>query len=358
MSWYCSFLIFQPQEIDLVLSICSDADWVIHFTVDPSRRYRFSRDGLGLSTSYRSDSVIACGPLMNGDQYGKLLVFHGDQNEVDNILDLINSSLIVLRAYHEPDNSYVHAFELPTDFKTRQEVFRCIFRTDGFYQQFKYWLEMPAALALAAAAWKDKSVLYAIHKLAKSIRTECVTPDSMHPVHGQVFDKHSESHLEQVGTSTAINLAFSAIQELQLDVKASNAKPRWLDNGAYEWNPAVLTDLQERLRSVGIEDDSIFDWVTRGTPTEVEVHPIRDMLSEYSDGQVVRDVEYSFPDAINACEYIRNFMTAHAFREKTTRLGPYEVCNVQQVARRLVLSILGMWRVWPKDLERRYSQLS
>lgn len=92
------------------------------------------------------------------------------------------------------------------------------------------------------------------------------------------------------------------------------------------------------------------DWIVRGDETELTIQPTRDRFSDYSDGQIVRDIEFHLPDAIHACSYLRNFMTAHAFGQETQRLGPYEVYNVQQVARFLMLSICGLFNVWTGDL--------
>ena len=78
-------------------------------------------------------------------------------------------------------------------------------------------------------------------------------------------------------------------------------------------------------------------------------------LTEYSDGVEVRDRKVSLPDAINFCEFLRNTMTAHAFSSKTQRLGPYEVYNVQQVARFLILSKCNLWNTWTEELRKRYN---
>ena len=171
----------------------------------------------------------------------------------------------------------------------------------------------------------------------------------------QVFQKHSSEFSSHVGTSIAINLAFSAIQELGLDVKSNSQNPRWLDKEKFIWNPDVLKNLKNRLEDTGIDPDRSIDWVVRGEKSEVDVHPIRDTLTEYSDGAEVRDLELSLPDAINACEYLRNFMTAHAFSSSTPLLGPYEVFNTQQVARFLTLSKCGLWNVWTDELKARHT---
>lgn len=117
----------------------------------------------------------------------------------------------------------------------------------------------------------------------------------------------------------------------------------------------MLGKLKTRLTGAGIDPDRTIDRVVRGDKSEVEVHPIRDSLAAYSDGGEVRDLELSLPDAINRCEHLRNFMTAHAFSSSSPLLGPYEVYNTQQVARFLLLSKCGLWNVWIDELKARYS---
>lgn len=67
------------------------------------------------------------------------------------------------------------------------------------------------------------------------------------------------------------------------------------------------------------------------------MQPIREELRSAAFGGLVRDVEYTFPDAIHACSWLRNSKTAHAFATETSLIGPYEVYNVQQVVRSLIL---------------------
>jgi len=109
-------------------------------------------------------------------------------------------------------------------------------------------------------------------------------------------------------------------------------------------------DITSRLEKAGINLDRTVDWIARGDETELAIQPARARFSAYGDGQIVRDIELSLPDAIHACSYLRNFITAHAFGKETPRLGPYEVYNVQQVARFLVLSKCGLFNVWADDL--------
>lgn len=353
MPEFCSFLVFRPDEIDLIHSICAAANWSTRDIPDPSMRYAFSERGY--SELSQASALNDIDVRREGQQGGRLLLLETEQTEADNIIQLVCAANVILGGYPDVKNPPTCGFELSDDDADRQITFENVFRSDGLFQWFTYCQTLPVAVAIAAEAWQDKKLVYAIHKLAHSYETESVTPWSMQPRYGQVFEKHTDNFASHVGTSVAINLAYSAIQELGLDVKASGKKERWSDKADFVWNPEVLEGLNARLKRAGIDPDRSVDWIVRGEKSEVEIHPIRVCLASYSDGEKVRDLELSLPDAINRCEYLRNFMTAHAFSSATTpRLGPYEVYNVQQVARLLILTKCNLWNTWTEDLRKRY----
>jgi hypothetical protein len=97
-------------------------------------------------------------------------------------------------------------------------------------------------------------------------------------------------------------------------------------------------------------------WVVRGDISAAEAAITKPTLgalgspAPYTDDQVVRDVALPLPEAIHVCSYLRNFMTAHRFTEALESVGPYEVFNVQSVARRILLSKCGIWDVCTDDL--------
>ncbi|MEQ8658520.1 MAG: hypothetical protein RIC24_14560 [Hyphomicrobiales bacterium] len=308
-----------------------------------------------MSEVSQASALPAFGGLHEGEEYGQVLVFEAEQDEADNAIALIRAANLILEGYPNRFSSSGHGLEIPDDRNEHVKVFELLFRTTGYFEEFTYRETLPVAVAVAAKAWSDSPLIYAIHKLAQSIMTESVSPHSMHPRHRQVFEKHSSDFASHVGTSVAINLAYSTIQELGLDVRASAKNKRWSDNKDFVWNQDVLGRLKTRLKEAGIDPDRTIDWVVRGEKSEVEVHPLRDDLTAYSDGGVVRDLELSLPDAINRCEHLRNFMTAHAFSISTPLLGPYEVYNTQQVARFLLLSKCQLWNIWTDDLRAGYS---
>ncbi len=317
-------------------------------------RYAFTERG-GVSELSQASALKNIGVGREGQQGGRLLLLETEQTEADNIIQLICAANIILEGFPFVKNPPTCGFEFSGDEADRQITFENVFRRDGFFQRFTYRQTLPAAVAIAAEAWRNKKLVYAIHKLAMSYETESVTPWSMNPRHGQVFEKHTDDFASHVGTSVAINLAYSAIEELDLGVKASREVPRSISKETFVWNPKVLEPFKARLRKAGIDPERTIDWVTRGDQSEVPVFEMLNELSEHSDGVEVRDRQISVPDAINFSEFLRNTMTAHAFSSKTNRLGPYEVYNVQQVARFLILSNCNLWNTWTEELRKRYN---
>lgn len=353
MPEFCSFLVFRPEEIDLVHSISTSAGWVTRDIPDPSMRFAFSENGMSEIIQARALKTI--GTCRKGQQSGRLLLLETEQGEANNIIQLVCAANLILVGFPFAKCPPTSGFRLSDDKAKRQVTFENVFRSDGFFQQFTYHETLPVAVAIAAEAWRDQRLVYAIHKLAHSYETESVTPGSMHPRFRQVFPKHTDDFSSHVGTSVAINLAYSAIEELDLGVKASAKKKRSIGQGTFLWNPEVLEPFEERLRKAGIDPNTKIDWVTRGDRTEVEIYEMIDQTSNHSDGVNIRDRQVSLPDAINFCEYLRNTMTAHAFSDDSRRLGPYEVYNVQQVARLLILSTCNLWNIGAEDLRRRFS---
>lgn len=352
MPEFCSFLVFRPDEIDLIHSISAASNWSTRDIPDPSMRYAFFERGM--SELSQASALKDIGIRREGQQGGRLLLLDTEQAEADNFIQLVCAANLILEGFPFIKSPPTSGFELSDDEADRQITFENVFRRDVFFQRFTYRETLPVAVALAAEAWRDKKLVYAIHKLAYSYETESVTPWSMHPRSRQVFQKHTVDFSSHVGTSVAINLAYSAIEELDLGVKASPKKPRSIGRGTFVWNPEVLEPFAERLRKAGIDPQRTIDWVTRGDQTEVDIYQMLDNPSDHSDGVDIRDRQVSLPDAINFCEYLRNTMTAHAFSTETPRLGPYEVYNVQQVARLLILSKCNLWNTWTEELRTRF----
>lgn len=129
-------------------------------------------------------------------------------------------------------------------------------------------------------------------------------------------------------------------KELGLDIRSSNKKLRFTNNETGEWNSIVLSDINKRLNDSGITSDKTFDWIYRGKPTSIEkeIKPFFGFDSKWIVyGEDVRDQTLTFPEAIHNASYLRNFIAAHKFNELTQCISPYDVFNIQSLARELIL---------------------
>lgn len=347
MTSYCTFLVLDPTHVEAVDSLRSATGRTIRFIPDPSERFWFHKSGL---TEISHPDALITPPA--DSIAGQLMVIDAEETTANNIICLVYAASNIIEGSPKQHVTLPRAFELPENPKEQRGLFRDVFRSRGYFEQFRHSYDFPLAVALAAAAWPDRRFVYAIHKLSRSFETESITWWSTHPRYGQIFERHSELYSRHVSTSIAINLAFSAIEELKLQVKSSATKMRFL---AGDWNPAVLTDILERLHNEGIDVGQKMNWIVRGDKSKLEenIKPTLGVPAPYSDGQVVRDVELTIPEALHVSSFIRNFMTAHGFSEVSASLGPYEVFNVQSLARRLILSKGRLWNISTEDILRR-----
>lgn len=93
MPEFCSFLIFRPNEIDLIHAICAEAGWRSRDIEDPSTRYRFTENG---RSQLAQASALLDFQLDEGQQYGRLLVLKGNEEEADNIVQLICAANLII----------------------------------------------------------------------------------------------------------------------------------------------------------------------------------------------------------------------------------------------------------------------
>ena len=146
----------------------------------------------------------------------------------------------------------------------------------------------------------------------------------------------------QIHLAHAIVAAYSTIEELGLEIRATRQKPSTL-NGA--WNPQVRQDLEERLTSAGIDLAEPARWTIRGTPTRIERKrrkASRQRMS-YARGPYVRDREIDVADAILHSSFLRSKIASHKKGTLLKSLTPYDVISVQELARRLLLESIGFW---------------
>jgi hypothetical protein len=70
-----------------------------------------------------------------------------------------------------------------------------------------------------------------------------------------------------VAFAYAIILAYSVLEQLKLEIRASGKRPRNIKDA---WNPVVREDLEKRLREAGTDITEQFAWMVRGKKTLIE----------------------------------------------------------------------------------------
>ncbi len=207
---------------------------------------------------------------------------------------------------------------------------------------------LSTACLIAIKASRNKKFLYAISKYKLSCEIYSTASVDLDPFHSENLRLSSfiEDH---VRFATSINLAYSAIEDLQLQIKAGANNPSKTDG---VWNPKVKDDLELRLLKSGIDINELFLWNVRGTLRKIDkVRPPISVSKPYSSSKTVRDVEVKIIDALNDASWLRSKVSAHGVSHLTPSLSPYDVANVQHLTRRLIIESLGYWRFMTKKMK-------
>jgi hypothetical protein len=142
--------------------------------------------------------------------------------------------------------------------------------------------------------------------------------------------------------SNSIVLSYSVIEELSLEIRASTNNPAFISG---LWNPKVREDLITRLAMSKINLSEPVFWHLRDTPAMIERtrKPTTIRKTEWARFKV-RDSYIEIPDAIAYASWLRSSVSSHRLSRLSRSLTIYDVANVQNLARRLLLEVLGFWR--------------
>jgi len=206
---------------------------------------------------------------------------------------------------------------------------------------------VPTALTLTARASRKRSWQYAIYKLLDSYVHVNIDRTRLDP-NEYSYDplKASPWPRDHVRFSAAITSAYAAIEELDLTVRAiavshNNIRAKYEDGS---WVPAVLADIRSRLKRANVHELLGTYWHLRGPQRRHEK-----AKSVNTHGRTpwtrgaVRDAYVGIADALDHARWLRNKVTGHRIDARTRSLTPYDVANVQGLARTLIMSATGSW---------------
>lgn len=209
-----------------------------------------------------------------------------------------------------------------------------------------------AGIMAAKASFRD-TYMYAIHKLAYSMMTYSIPFIELDPMHGNIPKPNLGKPFTQsirILMASAVIFAYSAIEELGLDVQATRDNPTKDRNDI--WIQEKREEIKTRLEKAKINTAEKFVWDRRGRSTLLERKRIFQIDSEkcsWSFGSCVRDEEIDLIDALDRASFLRSQVASHKFSTKNGKrnkliklLSPHDVSNVQHLARRLILERLGL----------------
>jgi len=211
---------------------------------------------------------------------------------------------------------------------------------------------LTTACELANRASRSRAASYALHKLALSYQSSSPHLMDLHPGESPRLFRVQTDPVYHVYLANAVTLAYSAIEELGLEIRASRDNPSRMPDGT--WNPAVKADLEARLRDSGIDLSETALWTLRGPKTQIERdRPVPAVgKPSWSRGRTVRDVNLRLIDALALASWLRSTTTTHRFPDRTQSLTVYDAHNVQSLARRLIIERFGVMELFGFRRER------
>jgi hypothetical protein len=213
---------------------------------------------------------------------------------------------------------------------------------------------IPFACEIAAKASRCYDLVHAIelYRLSRMIHynyTDDLSPDKYPHEHRS---KQPRDHLR---FAYAILAAYATIEQLNVQVtlkKESTIRGQLTSLlPDRSWNPPVLRDLQERLLNRNVGPNSTIMWLVRGRKTKIEISESSRDCGKYSWATgYIRDKKILVVDAINYSRWIRSNISAHRINERVATLSVYDVANVQNLSRMLILHALGYGQIYDTTL--------
>lgn len=327
------------------------------FSIDPPGEAFVAR---GAAWSFEKESGVYRGPLKEMHDYSmKLFEERGHAatgNYESDDLPVFFDMEIMIRAQKPPEahralNLLVSAMAvLEGSITFGPEPFSIEPREAGTATSTKSYMSRSGLLdacELANRASRKRSSSYALHKLALSYQSSSPHLMDLHPGESPRLFRVQTDPIYHVYLANAVTLAYSAIEELGLEIRANQQNPSKMPDGT--WNPTVKADLEQRLQKSHIDISETHIWTLRGPKTRIEKKrpPPSAGKPSWSRGNV-RDVHVRLIDALALASWLRSWTTAHRFNKNARSLTVYDAHNVQSLARHLITDKFGFWQARTK----------
>lgn len=193
------------------------------------------------------------------------------------------------------------------------------------------------AAEIAAKASFRKSLSISLYKYLFACTQHSNYIIHLDPFHTD-YQKLTRNPLDHLRYSYAILSLYSIIEELGLEIRASQTKPSKI-NGT--WNPVVKEDLEQRLKKSKINLSKKAYWNLRSRPTKVHLRDKLQLAGKASWARYsIRDSTIEIIDAISYSSWLRSKIIAHKLNDSFLSISIYDVANVNFLVRQFLLDIL------------------
>jgi hypothetical protein len=198
------------------------------------------------------------------------------------------------------------------------------------------------AAKLASKVSRSRSLSYAVFKLKMSYDIASTHHVELNPYYYPQKYSVTKFRFKHVVLSTAITTAYSAIEEMQLEPRSLKGQPVKEADGS--WNIRAYEDLVARLSKAHVDLEKGIGWNIRGSATRVHTsrRAPKGTKLPWTKG-AVRDMEVKIEDALVSASWLRSKCTTHRYGAETASIIMYDVANVQNLARRLLLERVRVW---------------
>jgi hypothetical protein len=182
----------------------------------------------------------------------ELAVFAKDEDKAQRAADLVHSARLLL------DGSNVMSHLWPGEHPVIWPLSQIEDQPDDDLATRKTevtTVHLPLASLIAAKASRKMGYVYALAKFRVSLEISSVPAMHLDPTRNDNLPK-SVLPEDHVRLAHALIAAWSCVEELGFEVRASAKKPSRLPDGT--WNPPVKADLESRLRDGGLDLRSRF----------------------------------------------------------------------------------------------------
>ncbi|MFI3886611.1 hypothetical protein [Streptococcus parauberis] len=333
MTVYATSCIFYLENPDILKNLSFGNNYRLDYRINPYNLYWVDKDGSESSlikNKEANETEIIELSIKYKPAY-ELLIECSSDIDAENICNLLYCSELL--KYPQIIKKNFYPYKIENNFSGYIDIYldRTIF--------FNFLLNIEIVMNSVKLG-----IEYCLEKYSFSLSLDSLSPHSTNPIYGQIFSIESRENHYHVTSGTSLFSAISIIEELGLEIRSSSKNPRFLDKKG-TWNPSVYDNVKVRLSEIGVSPDKEWLWIIRGEEKSLyyKVEPIFGEASEYNSYPLNFDKNLKVIELLHYCSYIRNFFIGHKLSETIKVITPYDVFNVQNFIRFLLLNKLGIW---------------